>query len=71
MTWLAILGAIITLAIEILKLISEVRTEKKEVAFELKKQKTELIQSVARGIVDRDASRINSGIDKLRRLRQK
>ena len=70
MGWLAIVGAIITLALEILRLINETRQEKKEEAVELKKQKTEILQSLARGIVDGDASRINSCYEQLRRLRE-
>ncbi len=68
MGWTAILGAIVSLALEILKLINEVRADKKEEQIELKKQKTEIIQSIARGIVDSDDSRIVSGFDKLRRI---
>ena len=70
MGWTAILGAALTLAIEIFKLISETRAEQKEQKVELKKEKTEILQSIARGIIDRDASRINAGFDKLHRLRQ-
>ena len=71
MGWAAILGAILTLAVEIFKLIREVRSDKKEEKIELKKQKTEHVQSGIRGIIDGDASRITSAIDGLRRLRQK
>ena len=70
MGWLAILGAIITLALEIIKLINESRKENKEAAVELKKKKTEILQSLARGIVDGDASRINSCYEQLRRMRE-
>lgn len=69
MGWGAILAAVLSLALEIFKLVHEVRLENKEKAIELKKQKTEIIQSIARGIVDRDASRINSGFDELRRIK--
>lgn len=70
MGWGAILGAFLALALEIIKIIRDVKAENKEEAIELKKQKTEVIQSLARGIIDRDASRINSDIDRLRRLRE-
>ena len=36
---------------------------------ELKKKKTEALQSALRGVVDRDASRITASIDTLNRLR--
>jgi len=70
MIWTAIL-AVIPLLIEILKLVRDVRADKKEENIELTKQKTEALQSTLRGIIDMDESRINSGFDKLRRLRQK
>lgn len=70
MSVLAIISALIALAGEILKLVNDVRQEKKENSVELKKKKTEIVQSIARGIVDRDASRINDGFDRLRLLRE-
>lgn len=70
MAWGAIISAVLALALEILKLIREVRSDKKEEAIELKKLKTEQVQRIARGIIDRDASRINAGFDELRRLRE-
>ena len=70
MGWTAILGAVLTLAVEIFKLIREVRVDKKEENLELKKRKTEILQKITRGIVDRDDERINSGFDELRRMRE-
>jgi prephenate dehydrogenase len=69
-TVIAIISAIVTLAVEILKLINDVRADNKEAAVELKKQRTAQIQSIARGIIDRDASRINDAFNNLRRLRE-
>lgn len=63
--------AAVALITEIIKLIREVRSDKKEQNVELKKQKTEALQSALRGIVDGDDSRVNSEFDRLRRLRQK
>lgn len=68
--WTAIL-AIIPFLTELLKLIREVRGDKKEEQLELRKEKTEVLQSTLRGIVDMDEYRINSGFDRLRRLRRK
>jgi hypothetical protein len=68
--WATIL-ALFPFLTELMKLIREVRSDAKEQNAELKKQKTETLQSTLRGIIDMDESRINSGFDKLRRLRGK
>ena len=70
MGWLAIVAGAITLLTEIFQLIREMRTENKEEAVELKKQKTEIIQSIARGLIDGDEHRVNSGFDRLRGFRK-
>lgn len=67
----AIIAALLSLALEVIKLIRESRADKKEEALERKKQKTEVIQSIARGIIDRDASRVNGEFDRLRRLKER
>lgn len=66
MSWLAIIGALITLALEIIKIIRENKAESKEKAIELKKERTEILQSIVRGLADRDESRISSGFERLR-----
>ena len=62
MGWLALIGYA-------LQLVIWVCNTAKEINDEARKQKTEAIQSVVRGIVDRDASRINGAFDRLRRIR--
>ena len=62
MGWLALIGYALQLVIWVCKTAKEINDE-------ARKQKTEAIQSVVRGIVDRDASRINGAFDRLRRIR--
>ena len=69
MTWIALATAAISLMLEVLKIVREIRADKKEERIELTKKKTEAAQSVLRGIVDGDESRIISGLDRLRHLR--
>lgn len=58
MTW-------ITLAVTILQFIMKIWDAIHEHNKEKKKRKTEALQSIARGIVDRDASRITAGFTDL------
>lgn len=57
------------LAVLIFKFAFEIWKTIKEHREDVKKQKTELLQSVARGIIDRDASRITAGFDAIDRVR--
>jgi len=68
--WAGII-ALITLAGQLLALFNKVWDANKEKNEELKKQKTEALQSGVRAIVDKDASRLNASIVELERLRQK
>lgn len=54
----------------LLKLGWEIWATIKERNSEIKKQRTETAQSGIRGVIDRDASRVNAAIDHLRRLRK-
>lgn len=63
MTWFATIGALITLIIKIFDAIQEVNNE-------IKKQKTEALQSGLRAIVDKDTSRLNDCIVRLEQLRK-
>lgn len=56
----------VTLAVTILQLIVKIWDAIHEHNIEKKKRKTEALQSVARGIIDRDRSRVTSGFDDLR-----
>lgn len=71
MSVVAIIGAVVTLLIEVFKLINDIRADKKEEQIELKKQKTQALQSALRGIIDGDESRYINQLELLRRLRQK
>lgn len=64
MAWLAVTGTALRIVLWILNTWKEANDE-------LKKQKTEALQSAVRGIVDMDDSRVNAAFDKLHRLRQK
>lgn len=59
----------IQLAVLAIQLIIKVWDAVKESNDELKKKKTEELQRGLRGVIDRDASRINASFDNLRRLR--
>lgn len=60
----------ITLIASIIKLITLIFESIKETRDERKKQNTELVQDVARAIIDRDASRYTAHLDRIRRLRE-
>lgn len=62
MGWVALATAIFQLILEIFRMWKEGNDE-------TKKKKTEIQQSILRGIVDRDASRISGGFDQLNRMR--
>jgi len=59
----------ITLAVTLLKLATKIWDAINDHNIERKKQKTEALQSGIRAIVDRDASRLNSAIGDLNRMR--
>lgn len=59
----------IQLAVLVFQLIFKVWDAIKEHNIEKKKLKTEALQSGVRAIVDRDASRLNSAVNDLNRLR--
>ena len=62
MSWLAVLGTA-------LQIIFWALNTWKEANDETKKQRTEVLQSGIRGLVDHDAARITAAFDKLRSLR--
>ena len=62
MGWGAVILAVLQIFIRIWDVLKESNVEKK-------KQQTEALQSGVRAIVDRDASRLNSAIHDLNRLR--
>lgn len=59
----------IQLAVLAIQLIIKIWDAVKESNDEIRKQKTQVVQNNARAIVDRDASRIVSNFDELRRMR--
>jgi hypothetical protein len=71
MSWLAIITVIGQLLLEIFKLINDSRAKKEAGDVELKKQKTEILQSGLRGIIDGDLSRLNSAFEQLRELKKR
>lgn len=71
MGWIALIGGLIALLTEIVQMFRDSKKEKKEQDLDLKKQKTEEIQSIARGLIDGDASRVVAGFDRLRKLKSK
>lgn len=71
MSWIAVIGGVISFAIELLKLIREVKNDKKERDVELKKRKTEIIQSGIRGLIDGDDRRYVTSLDQLRNIRKR
>ena len=62
MGWLAIIGTALQIIAWCLNTWKEANDEKK-------KQKTEALQSAVRGVVDRDAGRINDAFQRMRDLR--
>ena len=62
MGWLAVIGTALQIIAWCLNLWKESNDEKK-------KQKTEALQSVVRGLVDRDASRVTLGFSRMRSLK--
>lgn len=66
--WSGILAALTVIG-QLLGLLDRFLDAQKEKNEELKKQKTEALQSGVRAIVDRDASRLNNAIRDLNRLR--
>lgn len=61
MGWIPLVLAIFQLVFKVWDAVSEHNSE-------IKKQKTEALQSGLRGVVDRDASRITQSFDDLNRL---
>lgn len=59
---LAFLGQLITLGVKIWDAVKETNVE-------IKKKKTEALQSGVRGLIDRDPSRIVSAFDELRKYK--
>ena len=62
MSLIAVIGTVLQIIFWCLNTWKEANDEKK-------KQKTEALQSVIRGVVDRDASRITLGFDRMRSLK--
>lgn len=61
---ITLLGQLVTIGVRIWDAV-------KENDVEIKKQKTEAIQSAARAVIDRDVSRLNVAINDIERLRGK
>jgi len=71
MSILAVIGVLLQIIFEVLKIYQDVRADKKKEKEEIKKKQTEHLQSIVRGVIDNDESRINTGFDNLRILRMR
>ena len=71
MSILAVIGVLLQIIFEVLKIYQDVRADKKKEKEEIKKKQTEHLQSIVRGVIDNDESRINSGFNNLRILRMR
>lgn len=71
MSILAVIGVLLRVILEVLGIYREVKNDKKKEKEEIKKKQTEHLQSIVRGVIDNDESRINTGFDNLRILRMR